>query len=125
MAKHYDKAQEFYRYVSSHERELMTPLERRAEWLGMLREKATHSKSETLRKVLLAKYDAEPDAKAKQLTGNDLDGLRTFQAHVAARIQSEIADGRLAINRCPSCNRIVKTPRARQCLWCGHDWHER
>jgi rRNA maturation endonuclease Nob1 len=27
------------------------------------------------------------------------------------------------INRCPACKRIVRTPRAQHCLWCGHDWH--
>ena len=30
---------------------------------------------------------------------------------------------RICINRCPSCNWIVRTPLAQQCLWCGHDWH--
>jgi hypothetical protein len=27
------------------------------------------------------------------------------------------------INRCPRCHRVVRTPLARQCFWCGHDWH--
>ncbi len=27
------------------------------------------------------------------------------------------------INRCPACSRIVRSPVARQCLWCKHDWH--
>lgn len=27
------------------------------------------------------------------------------------------------INRCPACGRIVRSPDARQCLWCKHDWH--
>jgi hypothetical protein len=27
------------------------------------------------------------------------------------------------INRCPRCHRIVRTPSAKQCLWCKHDWH--
>jgi hypothetical protein len=29
----------------------------------------------------------------------------------------------IVVNRCPRCHRIVRTPKARQCLWCGHDWH--
>jgi hypothetical protein len=27
------------------------------------------------------------------------------------------------INRCPRCHRIVRTPQALQCFWCGYDWH--
>jgi hypothetical protein len=25
--------------------------------------------------------------------------------------------------RCPKCDRIARTPEAKQCLWCGHNWH--
>jgi hypothetical protein len=32
--------------------------------------------------------------------------------------------GEMEINRCPACNRIVRTPLARQCLWCGHTWRD-
>jgi hypothetical protein len=28
------------------------------------------------------------------------------------------------INRCPRCQRVVATPKARQCLWCKYDWHD-
>jgi hypothetical protein len=28
------------------------------------------------------------------------------------------------LNRCSRCGRIVRTPQARQCMWCHHDWHE-
>ena len=27
------------------------------------------------------------------------------------------------VPRCPECDSILKTHRAQQCLWCGHDWH--
>ena len=27
------------------------------------------------------------------------------------------------VNRCPRCRWVVRTPQARQCLWCGFDWH--
>jgi hypothetical protein len=39
------------------------------------------------------------------------------------RIKTRIRNGQIPINRCPQRNRIVRTPRARQCFWCGHDWH--
>lgn len=49
-------------------------------------------------------------------------GYETFCQDIAARVLFEHA-GDLVLNRCPQCDRIVRTPRARQCLWCFHDWH--
>ena len=31
--------------------------------------------------------------------------------------------GSFSVARCPQCNRILRTPNARQCRWCYHDWH--
>jgi uncharacterized OB-fold protein len=42
----------------------------------------------------------------------------------AERLLREHAN-EIVINRCPACGRIVATPKARQCLWCGHDRHAR
>ena len=28
------------------------------------------------------------------------------------------------VNRCPSCGKVARTPKARQCQWCFFDWHE-
>jgi hypothetical protein len=30
----------------------------------------------------------------------------------------------LKLNLCPKCQKIARTPTARQCRFCGHDWHE-
>lgn len=49
-------------------------------------------------------------------------GYETFCRDIAARVLREQAD-LLVLNRCPRCDRIVRTPKARQCLWCFHDWH--
>lgn len=46
----------------------------------------------------------------------------TFCRDIAARVLLEHAT-ELILNRCPRCDRIVRTPKARQCLWCFHDWH--
>jgi hypothetical protein len=126
MASDYDESQQLYRYVSFNRREFLTPIERRAQGLAILREKALHSvESPAIRERLLAEYDAEVDEQVLQLIGDNLDSVRAFQQRIADRIEAEVANGRLTPNRCPACNRIVKTPQARQCLWCGHDWHER
>ena len=50
------------------------------------------------------------------------DGYPAFRIKVRDRLLREHANAVLIV-RCPRCHRIVKTPKARQCLWCGHDWH--
>jgi hypothetical protein len=49
-------------------------------------------------------------------------GYEGFQAKVRDRIVQEMPES-FFVNRCPACQRIVATPRAKQCLWCGKDWH--
>lgn len=46
------------------------------------------------------------------------DGPEAYLDGVVARV----LQGGVEVNRCPSCNRVVRTPVARLCLWCGHDW---
>ncbi|MCA9017338.1 MAG: hypothetical protein KDA77_18595 [Planctomycetaceae bacterium] len=53
---------------------------------------------------------------------DSLEGVVPFRNKVRDRILSEHGD-QILINRCAKCNRIVATPRAQQCLWCGYDWH--
>lgn len=51
------------------------------------------------------------------------DGEHAFQARVVDRLIQADATGELTINRCPECSKVVRTKLAKQCLWCGHDWH--
>ena len=50
------------------------------------------------------------------------DGSDVFRDRVRDRILREHADD-VFVNRCDECSKIVVTPEARQCLWCGCDWH--
>ena len=50
------------------------------------------------------------------------DGVDAFRDRVRDRILKERVND-VSVNRCPECSRVVVTPLARQCLWCGHDWH--
>ena len=50
------------------------------------------------------------------------EGHAAFQRRVRERILAEDGD-QVYINRCPACRRIVRRPKAKQCLWCHHDWH--
>src|SRR5262245_61170602 len=49
-------------------------------------------------------------------------GHGAFLDRVRDRILAEVGN-QLVMNRCPMCRRIVRTPKARQCMWCHHDWH--
>ena len=50
-------------------------------------------------------------------------GIEEFTTNIRDRVLTAFRDGSLVVNRCPRCRRVVETPLARQCLWCGHDWH--
>lgn len=50
------------------------------------------------------------------------DGFEPFKAKVVSRIWQEHRHA-LRLNLCPQCNRITRTPQARQCRFCLHDWH--
>lgn len=39
------------------------------------------------------------------------------------RIRDDIRAKQLIVNRCSRCDRIVRTPFAKQCFWCGFNWH--
>ena len=120
----YDDADELQRYVLRNGRKFMTPLERDAEQLGVLREKANRpGTSESVKKELEGYYDARVREETRKLIGESLEDVLRFRQRVARRIEAEKGGGKFRINRCPVCDRIVKTPQAHQCLWCGHDWH--
>jgi hypothetical protein len=49
-------------------------------------------------------------------------GKRPFMEQAAARVL-ERNGSRIVVNRCPVCGKIARTPHAKQCRWCRHDWH--
>ena len=50
------------------------------------------------------------------------DGFMTFKIKGVERIYREHRD-ELKLNLCPKCFKIARTPSARQCRFCFHDWH--
>jgi hypothetical protein len=59
------------------------------------------------------------DPKALQLAS---DGIDVFVVRTAQRILDEHSN-EIAFNYCPRCGALAKTPKARQCRVCRHDWH--
>lgn len=113
----YDESKALEEYKTRNFWMLMTDLERDSYRLALQREKASHSEFCAER---LPRWIATAGAEA---TERSQVGFRALSDQIHQRIQRDIWAGRLAINRCPQCSRIVKTPLTRQCLWCGYDWH--
>lgn len=49
-------------------------------------------------------------------------GYEEFALNVAIRIMTETPE-KVFLNYCPKCNKLARTPFARQCRQCGHNWH--
>lgn len=75
-------------------------------------------------------WNSDVNADVRAILGNthDPDELRkvlyAFCESVRQRIDQlmEVPEC-IPINRCPACSRVVRTPIAKQCMWCKHDWH--
>lgn len=50
------------------------------------------------------------------------NGYDEFKKIVADRIFKEQRD-KIHINNCPNCGRLARTPLAKQCRYCGNNWH--
>ncbi|MEN0052388.1 MAG: hypothetical protein AAGC65_01900 [Mucilaginibacter sp.] len=54
----------------------------------------------------------------KQLDG----GYVQFTLNCAKRILNKNFE-KIYFNLCPVCRKLARTPNAKQCKYCGHDWH--
>lgn len=50
------------------------------------------------------------------------DGYDSFAITTAKRIVADNGD-KVVFNNCPKCGKLARTPEAKQCRHCGHDWH--
>ena len=50
------------------------------------------------------------------------NGYDAFVLQTGQRILKD-NQGEIFLNYCPRCNALARTPRARQCRFCEHDWH--
>ena len=116
--KRYNDEDELTTYIWNHYRHLMTSAENKAGWAALADQKLSvvnqHMVSLIVKRV---GFTEDPEAIALLADGPELFRRRTAQRIVRGRASE------LFINRCPNCTRIVRTPKARQCIWCGHDWH--
>jgi len=86
--------------------------------------KATHGRSDTA-----AQAEAKANKALSKLLSDDPvvlqlagGGWGLFVERTAQRILTENGE-RVFLNFCPRCAALARTPTARQCRFCGHDWH--
>ncbi len=48
------------------------------------------------------------------------DGIDEFEKRVACRI---VKSEKIEFNNCTQCGKLARTPKAKQCRFCGYDWH--
>jgi hypothetical protein len=114
------------RYVFAYYDHPMTEHERLAYWHLVATAKATHGRSDA---------DAPEEPKSsmyynlRERLSDDpsvlllaREGLETFVLRTGQRILNDHRD-QIELNRCPRCGALARTPTARQCRACRHDWH--
>ena len=119
-AETYDDRLALSAYALRHFRHLMTALDRRVLEYSV----PIVSSSENWKIKKLHCYLEQCDG---HVPDNEVVALFELPCDERKRraVQRLLTDHRTEIheNRCPECSRLLRTPLAQQCLWCGHDWH--
>jgi hypothetical protein len=116
--KPYDEEHEIATYVLRFHRELFTAAEHRAYQPYMWE----RMKVEKQRDVVEYEWKVTRIAEDTEVMALLADGVEAFHRGAAQRVLRENGV-KVFLNRCPRCDRVVRTPKAHQCPWCGHDWH--
>ena len=104
-------------YVFNHYFRFMTPKEAMAHKALILDQKEGEP-AKTMLERMRRDWGAE-DAMVRAMLDQGAD---KFMDAVRDRILRDHAAD-VVVNRCPKCDVLTRTPKARQCLTCGHDWH--
>jgi hypothetical protein len=109
------------KYVINYFSNLLTSVERMAITHSTSTNKLQHSTSEN---TILTKIYREKGWLTSDQSVLDLlkDGYENFEVNVANRIIDQDTE-KVFFNNCPKCNKLTRTPYARQCRHCGHSWH--
>jgi hypothetical protein len=118
----YNDAEALQAYLEVHWRWYRTEFEQLCWYLGTRLEIAEASSTSDFLERVQAEWQERATPAVREALS---EGVSAFNKRVEERIRLAFREGSLQPNRCPSCRRIVRTPQARQCFWCGHDWHTR
>jgi hypothetical protein len=121
LAVSYDEEIALIEYLWDYYSHLMADFECRVGKAIIARQKeaACSHDSPRLARMLAEKWGCVNDPEVNAALA---DGSEQFRQRVCSRVLSEARD-KVVINRCPNCHRVLRTPLARQCFWCGHNWH--
>jgi len=123
MKSEYVESNELRHYIWKNYKHALTERESALHRAALLELKARHieTKSADSGASLRGKpgyfFDADVAAIAEL-------GLETYVEKCCERLLRDY-ENEIYINRCERCNRIVVSPIACTCLWCGHHWYER
>ena len=81
--------------------------------------KLSNSKNDLRRKLYLKNGWLSDDP---EILNQLNEGYIQYMLNAASRIVEEFPD-EVFLNCCPVCGKLARTPYARQCRLCGHDWH--
>jgi hypothetical protein len=116
----YDDEQALIRYVWDFYGNLMTEFEQRVGWAYWAERKAAIG-HQAMANLILRRRGITGDPEAQAALA---DGVEAFRRRVCQRVLAENG-AEVYVNRCASCGRVARTPKARQCEWCGFDWHDK
>lgn len=116
---HYNELHAMSDYVWRHHHDLISSTDKSIEFVMQFRLKTNRSNDREFVRNEIERFTKNLTAEQIETSKGD---LLEFREKIAARIIDTRGD-EIKFNRCPSCNRIVRTPKAQQCFWCGHDWH--
>ena len=112
---------ELAEYIVDFHREFLTPSEREAVrelWARAKRDSAEQHGSLAVANSIERRWiTTDPEVAALADQGKDL-----LYRQIRDRVLREHGD-QLHFNRCPRCGGLCRTPKARQCRHCFHDWH--
>jgi hypothetical protein len=117
-------------YVFTFYRHLMSERERLAysHLVGTM--KLSHGRSDAKAQEEARAGKRPPYGLASQWLSDDSEVLRLardgYEAFVESTGERIFRDHRdqIVLNYCPKCGQLARTPKARQCWACRHDWHD-
>ena len=112
-------------YVAEYCSEYLTKEERLARMISLVELKTPVKKdvpeSQRVRDMrmadIVANYSKEEITKAREIIEV---GMTELALNLRERV---LRENPKLIARCRKCNGVLRTPKARQCRWCGFDWH--
>jgi hypothetical protein len=111
--------EELKKYLLEQCREWMLPEELRAlTRIGLTEQGELTARSAATADLAIENIYGFADPKTNQLVQL---GSENIELEIANRLLKDA--GKHIINNCPKCGKLARTPKAKQCRHCGHDWH--